>query len=271
MRYTQNLHTHTVFCDGKNTPEELVLRALELGFDTLGFSRHSPMHFSPRFAESSEKNAEYFRVVRALQKQYADRIDILCGLEYDMLSDFPQTGCDYLIGSSHYLHHDGEYLSVDSSMEKAEYAVRTHFGGDGLRYAEAYYENFSHLREYGAFDIVGHFDIVTKYSEKLALFDVDAPRYRTAAIDCLRELAKHFNLFEVNTGAIGRGWRTSPYPAPFLLKEMRRLDCSVILTSDCHNMEYLDCAFNSALEYIRSCGYTSVTVHTPDGFRETNI
>jgi predicted metal-binding protein len=28
-----NFHTHTTFCDGKNTPREMVERALELGFD----------------------------------------------------------------------------------------------------------------------------------------------------------------------------------------------------------------------------------------------
>ena len=29
-----DLHTHTVFCDGKNTPEEMVLSAIEKGLDT---------------------------------------------------------------------------------------------------------------------------------------------------------------------------------------------------------------------------------------------
>ena len=33
-----NYHTHTVLCDGKNTAEEMVQRALDLGFKYLGFS-----------------------------------------------------------------------------------------------------------------------------------------------------------------------------------------------------------------------------------------
>ena len=32
-----NYHTHTVFCDGDNTAQEMVDRALELGFEHLGF------------------------------------------------------------------------------------------------------------------------------------------------------------------------------------------------------------------------------------------
>ena len=36
-----NFHTHTYFCDGKDSPEEMVLSAIERGFTTLGFSIHS--------------------------------------------------------------------------------------------------------------------------------------------------------------------------------------------------------------------------------------
>ena len=32
-----NYHTHTVFCDGDNTAQEMVDRALELGFEHLSF------------------------------------------------------------------------------------------------------------------------------------------------------------------------------------------------------------------------------------------
>ena len=43
MKYLQNLHTHTTYCDGKNTAEEMVQKAIELGFRSLGFSGHAPM------------------------------------------------------------------------------------------------------------------------------------------------------------------------------------------------------------------------------------
>lgn len=41
MYQKQNLHTHTCFCDGKDTPEEMIQEALKRGFDSLGFSMHS--------------------------------------------------------------------------------------------------------------------------------------------------------------------------------------------------------------------------------------
>ena len=36
----QNLHTHSIFCDGKDTIEEMTLEAISKGFDILGFSGH---------------------------------------------------------------------------------------------------------------------------------------------------------------------------------------------------------------------------------------
>ena len=36
-----NLHTHTTYCDGNNSPEEMVLDAISAGFNVLGFSGHS--------------------------------------------------------------------------------------------------------------------------------------------------------------------------------------------------------------------------------------
>ncbi|MBO5357854.1 MAG: hypothetical protein J6A78_00855 [Clostridia bacterium] len=46
MIYKQNLHTHTTYADGKDTPEELVLEAITRGFSSIRFSEHSSMHFS---------------------------------------------------------------------------------------------------------------------------------------------------------------------------------------------------------------------------------
>ena len=43
MNTLQNLHQHTTFCDGKNTPEEIVLEAIKKGFGAIGFSGHCHM------------------------------------------------------------------------------------------------------------------------------------------------------------------------------------------------------------------------------------
>jgi histidinol-phosphatase (PHP family) len=75
----------------------------------------------------------------------------------------------------------------------------------------------------------------------------------------------------VNTGAIARGYRTTPYPAPFILKEMKNLGLTVILTSDCHNRDMLDCHYKESMELIKACGFDSVGVMRNGKFVEEKI
>ena len=46
LRYKQNLHIHTTYADGKDTPEEMVCEAIARGGDSIGFSEHSYISFS---------------------------------------------------------------------------------------------------------------------------------------------------------------------------------------------------------------------------------
>lgn len=270
-QYLQNLHTHSIYDDGRDAPEDMVLKAIELGFDTIGFSGHSYMWFAPDIGMTPEKTLEYNSVVRSLKEKYKDQIRVLCGLEYEMLSDVPHEGYDYLIGSTHYLKINGEIVGIDRDADTVKSVIDTYFGGNGLRYAEAYFEGTTHLHEYGDFDIVGHYDLLAKHCEKRDFFDVNDPAYQKIALDGLHEVAKHFDLFEVNTGAISRGYRTTPYPSPFLLKEMNRIGCRVCISSDCHNRAQLNCGFDDALELIKACGFKEITVNTPEGFKGVKL
>jgi histidinol-phosphatase (PHP family) len=101
MSYLQNLHTHTTYCDGKDTPEQMVRAAIAQGFDSIGFSEHAPTR-SPS-TPNEEKLAAYRNEIRTLAREYEGKIDIFCGLEYDFYSEFAPEGFDYLIGSVHYL------------------------------------------------------------------------------------------------------------------------------------------------------------------------
>ena len=66
MKLTQNLHTHSTFCDGKNSLEENVISAIEQGLNTIGFSSHYPPNHDT--ASIKEENVEYNRLL----KEYFD-------------------------------------------------------------------------------------------------------------------------------------------------------------------------------------------------------
>jgi histidinol-phosphatase (PHP family) len=267
MKYTQNLHTHTTHCDGKNAAEEMIETALSLGFTELRFSAHSYNSYSPRcYRMTIETTEEYKRDIRRLQKVYADKIDIFLGLEFDMYSETPLEGYDYTLGALHYLKKDGEMLGFDRDAVTVQKLIDEHFEGDGMKLVRAYYEEIANLPQYGKFDIVAHFDTVIKTVEQNPFVDIESKAYLDCAFEALRALKDKIPFFEVNTGAVGRGYRTAPYPTLDVLKEMHRLGIRLTLSSDCHDKNLLTCGFDEAVELMKAAGYREMYVLKKHGF-----
>ena len=234
-----NFHTHTVYCDGKDTPRALAEEALGLGCPALGFSGHSYTAFDPSWCMSPEGTSAYRREVLALREEFSGRLDVCVGLEQDYWADPPREEYDYLIGSVHYVKKDGEYLPVDESREVLLRGVERLYGGDIYAFAEDYFRLVGDVYARTRCRIVGHFDLLTKFNEDGTLLDETNPRYLRAAGEALDRLLEVPVLFEVNTGAMARGYRSTPYPGPVLRREIARRGGVFLRSSDCHRKEQL--------------------------------
>ena len=116
--------------------------------------------------------------------------------------------------------------------------------------------------------MIGHFDLITKFNEAERFFDPQDPRYRQAALTALEALAPGGKLLEINTGAMARGYRQTPYPAAFLLRAWRELGGRILISSDCHHRDYLTYGFPQAVELAKSCGFRSSWLLQADGWIE---
>ena len=76
-----NLHTHSTFCDGRNTPEEIVLAAIDKGFSSIGFSGHGYTPYDLRYCMKDTEG--YIAEINRLKTKYQGRIKILLGIEED--------------------------------------------------------------------------------------------------------------------------------------------------------------------------------------------
>lgn len=256
MTSLSNLHTHTVYCDGKNTAEELIQRAVELGWNSIGFSGHAYTACDTAYCMSRENTVLYQQEILALREKYRGIIQVYLGIEQDLFSDAPDFPYDYSIGSTHYLLCDnGVYIPVDDSAEIMTETVERYFGKDYYKYAQAYYQQIADVAKVTRCDIVGHFDLITKFNEGGRFFDESDVRYRNAAVTAMEQIVQTCPLFEINTGAMLRAGRSVPYPAAFLLRELCHLGGSVIITSDCHQVKGLDWAFEQAAELAKACGF----------------
>lgn len=271
MKYKQNLHTHSTYCDGKDSPREVIRRAIEKDFDSIGFSCHSPMFYSEKNGIKNERIIDYVNEIDELKREYEDQIEIFCGWEYDIYSNINLKPYDYIIGSLHYFNINGEFVGFDRSEQEVKRVIDTYFGGNGMLYAKKYYEDIAQLAKYGDFDILGHFDLITKHSENTDFFDIKSDKYLNAAKAAIKALSGKIPLFEVNTGAISRGYRTAPYPMSVLIREFNKQGFGVVISSDCHDANYLDCYFDEAAELLRECGFKEKYIFTKDGFKAVSL
>ena len=232
-----DLHVHTSFSDGKNSPEEMVLAAISKGMKRLGISDHSYTFFDEDYCFPKARIGEYRTCIAALKEKYAGQIEILCGIEQDVFSAESTEGYDYVIGSAHYIHVNGEYISIDHREDILLDAADRHFGGDLIALSEEYWRTVGETLVRTGADIVGHLDLITKFNEGGKLFDESDPRYRAAAFAAVDKLLAAGKPFEINTGAISRGYRTEPYPAAFLREYIEKNGGSLIYSSDSHSAE----------------------------------
>ncbi len=234
----KDYHVHTTYCDGKNTAEEIVKTAIARGMHTLGFSGHSYTTFDTDYCMTPEKTEEYIKEISLLKEKYGDKINILCGIELDVYSDIDVSRFDYAIGSAHYIKKDGCYIPVDLSADTLLRAVTEHFDGDVYALTEAYYETVSLLKDKNI-DIIGHFDLITKFNQKLQMFDEQHPRYINAAFKAIDILIQKNIPFEINTGVIIRGYKDKPYPSDFILDKITEKGGKFLLNSDSHRSDML--------------------------------
>ena len=176
----EDYHLHTTFCDGADTPEQMVTAAIEKGIKRLGITTHSFTPFDTECCISVEKIDEYKNEIARLKAKYKGEIEIFCGIEQDYYTTIEPDGYDYIIGSVHYVKKNGEYITVDLKKDLLIQKIKEHYNGDFYAFCEDYYKLISDIAKTKA-DIIGHFDLITKLNGKGDLFDEKNERYINAA------------------------------------------------------------------------------------------
>lgn len=249
-----NYHTHSTWCDGRDDPETIISRAIELGFDELGFSSHAMLPEDELDWVLRPGNIEAYAIqIRSLAKKYAPHISILCGVEADYVKSganpdrltYAQIAPDYIIGSVHFaVAPDGCRVPVDHTPELLEEGIEKHFNGSARDLICAYFQQQRDMVENFDFDIVAHPDLVRKFNARHPFFDEGAQWYVDELEKSARAIAGSGKIVEVNTGAISRRWLDDAYPSPLFRQMLREMGVGFLLSSDAHAAAALDGAFD---------------------------
>ena len=251
----RDFHMHTTFCDGKSSAEEMVLAAIEKGMTHIGIFIHSHTAFDERYCVKKANIQVFQAEIAALKEKYKDKIVLLCGVEQDYFGTESTEGFDYALGSVHYVKKGDVYIDVDMSAEVLLNAIEQYYGGDALAFAEDYFAAVGDVLCVTGADIIGHFDLLTKFNEKTPIFDENHPRYIAAWKAAIDKLLPYNRPFEINTGAISRGYRTTPYPSKAQLEYIYKNGGKIILCSDAHNTDSLCCGYKEAAALAREVGF----------------
>ncbi len=272
MTTRSNIHSHCTFCDGKNTIDEMVQAAISCGLQSIGFSSHA--HTGYGFDDCQVNDVEgYFKELDAAQRKYSGRIRIYKGFELESRILGPDGGdvfptidprCDFTIGSCHFARVNGKYFSIDYKAEMLDDAIEEFNGIEN--FINDYFSDYLLFAKAVPFDVIGHIDLYTKFNERHPIVDESDPKYQKLVLSYIDELVKLGKIFEVNSGAISRGYRTTPYPAPFILKRLLEKKAPVMITSDTHSKDTICCNFDKSEALLKDIGFREQMQLTDSGF-----
>ncbi|MFI3114552.1 MAG: histidinol-phosphatase [Clostridia bacterium] len=263
----QNLHAHTTFCDGKNTVEEMVLQAINLGLKSFGFSGHSPISIENDYCMT--ELTQYMAEINKIRKKYEEKCEVFMGIELEYLFPIDVSKFDYSISSVHIIQKNGYYLEIDNKKEIQIDDVKKYYNGDFLEYIRDYYDAVINASKTG--DILGHFDLVTKFNRLNDLFDENSLEYREIAVKSLEKCIKNGIIIEINTGAISRGYIDRFYPAPYLLDILKEANAKIIITTDAHSTDGINCFYDKSIQILKKYGFKKQMYLTKSGFDEMNL
>lgn len=261
MKFLSNLHSHTLYSDGENKPEDYIKLAIESGFVSFGFSDHAPIVIDGAvqnvFTMSLEGYEEYIKEINFLKEKYKDSIQIYLGIEEDYCPEVERDRFDFTIGAVHLIMNPetGVFEPVDKSPEDFEIAARR-LGGI-RKFVDMYYDALANMILEKKPDIVAHFDLITKYNNQIKMIDTESDWYQKSADKALEAVAQTGIIVEVNTGAVGR-YKTEPYPDKYFLSRMLDMGIPVTISSDCHALERMDYWFDDSLKILREIGFKTV-------------
>ncbi|MBR5448551.1 MAG: histidinol-phosphatase HisJ family protein [Clostridia bacterium] len=266
MNTLTDFHTHTSFCDGKNTPREMIETAVSLGFSAYGFSGHSVSPFVGTGAMSTENEQKYIAEVRTLQEEYRGRIDIRLGIEQELLSDHPTTQYEYVIGSVHVIDTPHGWRPIDLRPENITSLTNECFGGDFEALAEEYFHLVASIPTKMNASVIGHIDLLSKFRDIIPL--TFGKRYYDAAFATVDGLVPYGIPFEINVGAITRGYRTTPYPDRKILTYIKERGGRIMINGDTHSAAALGKHLDLARKLAASCDFTESLIITKGGYEK---
>ena len=253
-----DLHNHTCYSHGCNTPAEMYGSACSKGLSLIGFSEHSPRPEGYNYTHEYRKKLaaylpDYVAEVSAL-KNNSGSCKVLLGLEMDWLAgqeafiaqSIKAHDYDYIIGSVHFLDHwgfdDGAEPWQNISQETCENRYR------------AYFHAWQDMLASGFFQIAAHPDLIKIHSCGNFRVWLQKPEAIELIAQCLHTLKASGMAMEISSAGVRKPC-AEIYPAREIMELARQTGVEISMASDAHCVRDVGADFERLADYARSYGF----------------
>ncbi|MDR1774546.1 MAG: histidinol-phosphatase HisJ family protein [Clostridioides sp.] len=246
-------HIHSDFStDGKSSMEEMILKSIDLNLSEICFCDHVDygVFTDDSFMVDLDK---YFEKLNLLKSKYQDKITIKKGIEFGLqrhLTSYYQNRAkeydfDFIICSIHAI--DGQDLYLDSYFDgKTQIEIYENF----------YNEFFEVVKNYKDYNVLGHLDLIKRYSHFEGSSSDDY--FYDIIESILKQVISDGKGIEINSSCF-RYKLPDLTPSMKILKMYKDLGGEIITTgSDAHSTEYLACKFDYIHSVLKELGFKYV-------------
>lgn len=238
-----NLHSHTQFCDGRDSMAQLAQAACATGMTLWGITPHSPMPegFHTSCNMERELVAPYLAEANRLKELYRGKMTVLTSMEIDFVAPgwgafndyFQSLPLDYRLSSVHFIRNQrGELIDIDGRPEKFLKNLHEGFRGDLQYVVQAYFGAQAEMLDRGGFDMIGHPDKV-RLNASFADADVERRDYYLDALEevlqmieqqrvCVEINTKHYEMY------------STLFPSEAVVERLLKSSVPLVVNSDAH-------------------------------------
>ncbi len=263
-------HNHSNYCDGKDSLEAMIQKAISLGMKFFGFSSHAAVPFkNPWSIVSMDAFDNYIAEINLLQKKYSKEIQLFRGLEADYIpgisysfESFRKRGnLDYIIGGVHLVKNpeNEKPWFIDGAAELYGPGLEEVFQSDIRKAVGQYFRQINEMLETEKPEIIAHFDKI-RMNNQNRFFRTDEKWYKKLVTESLDLIAEKNVFLEVNTRGVYKKKCTDFFPETAVLAIAKEKNIPIIISADAHQKSEITAAFDLALERIKAIGYRELMV-----------
>ncbi len=263
-------HTHNLFCDGKNSIEEMVQSAINQKIKAIGISSHSPVNFFNKWSISDDKTKKYREIISVLQQKYEGQIHIFASLEVDYIPKLTNTNeyfsnllnLDYTIGAVHLVRNpnNGGLWFIDGDKKQSQNNMLKIFDGDYKFAVKSYFSQMREMIITQKPDIIAHLDKVAMNTIGV-LFEEYEDWYQNEVDLTLQEIKNAGSIMEINTRGIYKGkWHTT-FPSPKIIRKANIMGIPIIISTDAHSTSELLSYYKEAAIIVHEAGYETISFY----------